>query len=81
MWLDDVIPLSRPLLSVVNDPAIPSSSTALTNQMPELAPEAPPIPANGSSLSHSPANDTPPLHAPVAETMEMEVEEDELDED
>ncbi|KAG0148707.1 hypothetical protein CROQUDRAFT_654536 [Cronartium quercuum f. sp. fusiforme G11] len=88
MWLEDVIPLSKPLLSVLNDPTIPSSSTALTNQIPELAPQPPSVATNvtvnanaNAPSSLSPPNDTTVPHAPPEDTLEMEVDEDELAEE
>ncbi|CAH7670803.1 hypothetical protein BY996DRAFT_7588658 [Phakopsora pachyrhizi] len=35
-WLEEVIPVSRPLGAILSDPTIPSASTAITNQLPQF---------------------------------------------
>lgn len=79
IWLDDVIPLSKPLLAVLNDPTIPSSSTALTNQLPQVIPSQPSDPKNGSTSCPPPGESGIDPKVPETDTMEMD-DVDELEE-
>ncbi|KAH9814846.1 hypothetical protein DFH28DRAFT_1126772 [Melampsora americana] len=79
IWLDDVIPLSKPLLLVLNDPTIPSASTALTNQLPQVTLPKSIDPKNVLASCPPPADNS--IDPRVAETDTMEMDDvDELEE-
>lgn len=48
-WLEEVIPVSVPLGTILQDPTIPSSSTAVTNQLPTETQVKPSNPSLGLS--------------------------------
>lgn len=94
-WLEEVIPASVPLSTILRDPTIPSSSTAITNSLPtetlmslnESAPKQPSkasLTGNGTTESIDDTDSHPHLELPTNpiadDGMDLD-DQDELDED